>query len=294
MSKVPTLPADRFFSKTAMAMWVGQAHVDRSARRHRHDFTELVLVAAGSGQHVTAQEARPIRIGDVFVVQPWHVHAYRDAEGLTVYNVLYDLAKLDIPERDLHDLPGYRALFDLEPRLRERQGRPTHLRLDQNQLQAVLDETRTIEKELTEQTAGYQFLAKAGLMKLLANLGRLYDRRFDSPSVSLTRLARVLGHIDEHLGQPLRAADLARVAGMSTSTLGRAFHDAFGCGPIDYVIRARLRRAATGLQTTDAPVGEIARDCGFNDPNYFARQFRCEFGVSPRGFRNQHADALAE
>ncbi len=51
----------------------------------------------------------------------------------------------------------------------------------------------------------------------------------------------------------------------------------------------RLTRAAAML--TAAPrrsVIDIALECGFSDPSYFARRFAQRFGTSPRGYRTAH------
>ena len=66
------------------------------------------------------------------------------------------------------------------------------------------------------------------------------------------------------------------------------FHElgqATGRTPLDYVIRTRIARAALRLCRERIPVTEIALDCGFSDPNYFARQFRRVTGQSPRAHR---------
>jgi len=48
----------------------------------------------------------------------------------------------------------------------------------------------------------------------------------------------------------------------------------------------RLREAARRLQADDAPIKAIARQCGYRDPNYFAKAFRRAFGLSPTEFRH--------
>ena len=50
---------------------------------------------------------------------------------------------------------------------------------------------------------------------------------------------------------------------------------------------ARINRAAELLTTTDRSITDIAFDVGFNDSNYFSRQFRKTLGVTPRAFRKQ-------
>jgi AraC-like DNA-binding protein len=55
--------------------------------------------------------------------------------------------------------------------------------------------------------------------------------------------------------------------------------------PHQYVLRARLREAATRLAADASKVLDVALDCGFGDVSNFNRSFRAEFGVAPRVFR---------
>jgi AraC-like DNA-binding protein len=43
----------------------------------------------------------------------------------------------------------------------------------------------------------------------------------------------------------------------------------------------RLRKAKLLLETTNQTVSEIAYQVGFNDPAWFSRVFKEEYGVSP-------------
>jgi transcriptional regulator GlxA family with amidase domain len=49
----------------------------------------------------------------------------------------------------------------------------------------------------------------------------------------------------------------------------------------------RLQAAADLLTGSRLSVTEIALECGFNEPNYFARQFRRHIGVSPSEYRRR-------
>jgi AraC family transcriptional regulator len=91
--------------------------------------------------------------------------------------------------------------------------------------------------------------------------------------------------IDEHADQPIALDDLARDAGLSEFHFLRLFTRALGVTPKQYVIRARLRRAARLLADGDRPITEIALDVGFADLSNFVRTFHRVAGVSPRRFR---------
>lgn len=76
------------------------------------------------------------------------------------------------------------------------------------------------------------------------------------------------------------------MAGLSIFHFLRVFTRAVGITPHQYVMRARLRRAARLLANTDSAVTDIALDCGFNDLANFTRAFRRAAGRAPSAFRN--------
>ena len=65
----------------------------------------------------------------------------------------------------------------------------------------------------------------------------------------------------------------------------RLFARAIGVTPHQYLVRARLRRAARLLAADERPVTEIAYDVGFGDLSNFVRTFRRAAGMSPGAFR---------
>ena len=48
----------------------------------------------------------------------------------------------------------------------------------------------------------------------------------------------------------------------------------------------RLQKGKELVQTTDKTISEIAYDVGFNDPSYFSRAFKEEFGLAPSAISN--------
>jgi AraC-like DNA-binding protein len=86
-------------------------------------------------------------------------------------------------------------------------------------------------------------------------------------------------------GDPHRAAELARRAGLSPRQLRRRFLELFGVGVKEFVTRARIKAAADALRGTSKPIAEIALDCGFYDQSAFTRAFRRRAGVTPERYR---------
>lgn len=85
-----------------------------------------------------------------------------------------------------------------------------------------------------------------------------------------------------------RAIDLdaaAAEAGLSAFHFLRTFGRVLGVTPHQYLVRARLRRAARLLTDEDRPVTDVAYEVGFGDVSNFVRTFGRAAGMSPRAFR---------
>ncbi len=264
------------------------AHAD--CRPHSHAFHELVIILNGSGRHVTEYGDYEIMAGDVFLVRGAMIHGYSGSEHLTLVNILFDPRSLQLPLDYLDDLPGFQALFRVEPRLR-RQARFRHrLQLQADSLGEAAAMVARMEHVLQRKPPGYRLEACACLMQLLVFLSRCYFRTPSSSlgGESLQKFSEALSYIERNYGEPITIARLAKVAGMSPSTLTRTFHRIMGRSPLDHVIRVRIGRARELLQRADLRITEVAFACGFSDSNYFSRQFRKVTGITPRAFR-QHA-----
>ena len=91
--------------------------------------------------------------------------------------------------------------------------------------------------------------------------------------------------IDRDAAEPMSLQDLAAAAGVSKYHFLRLFRRLTGVTPHQYLIAARLRRAATALAASRRPVLEIALDSGFGDLSTFNHRFRATFGATPTQYR---------
>ncbi len=93
--------------------------------------------------------------------------------------------------------------------------------------------------------------------------------------------------IDANAGSEIDLADAAAEAGLSPFHFLRVFTRVVGVTPHQYLVRARLRRAARLLVEADSPVTDVAYESGFADLSNFMRSFRRAAGITPRMFRRQ-------
>lgn len=91
--------------------------------------------------------------------------------------------------------------------------------------------------------------------------------------------------IETHAPEPIDLERMAAEADLSPFHFLRLFSRSLGVTPHQYLLRARLGRAARLLAETDHAITEIALDVGFADLSNFVRTFHRVAGVSPRNFR---------
>jgi AraC family transcriptional regulator len=105
------------------------------------------------------------------------------------------------------------------------------------------------------------------------------------PSLAPWQINRVTSFIDSNLANTIRLRDLAAVTHLSARHFSRAFRSMIGESPYSYVMRRRIERAQEIMLRTDAPLAQIALDCGLADQAHFTRLFRRVVGTSPGAWR---------
>lgn len=92
----------------------------------------------------------------------------------------------------------------------------------------------------------------------------------------------------ENLHVDLTLATMAAQARLSPRTLHRRFREQLGAAPMDWLARARVRRAQALLETTTLGVEAVAAAVGFGSAAAFRERFRRLVGVSPTAWRETY------
>ena len=109
----------------------------------------------------------------------------------------------------------------------------------------------------------------------------------NSPADNLLdpRIQRVTDYITIHPTERFTPRALAEMAGLSKQRFSALFKQQVGKPPMTYVRELKLGIAARKLLVSADSVSEVAYEIGYNDPNYFIREFKCMFGYTPRQYR---------
>ncbi|WP_219419337.1 AraC family transcriptional regulator [Pseudonocardia nigra] len=115
----------------------------------------------------------------------------------------------------------------------------------------------------------------------------LFDQLVPAPVASVElawpaddRARRVADALAADPADDRDTAAMARLAGTSTRTLTRLFHEETGCGPGRWRTRLRVRRALE-LLAAGTPVSTVAHRVGYRTPSAFVAAFRRELGTTP-------------
>jgi AraC family transcriptional regulator len=98
-------------------------------------------------------------------------------------------------------------------------------------------------------------------------------------------LKQVLSFVEENLEEEISLAQIAAVAGISSSHLNTQFRLSIGMPVHQYLIQRRVERAKALMMQDGLSMAEIAQAAGFAHQSHMARHVRRVLGLPPRALR---------
>lgn len=95
-------------------------------------------------------------------------------------------------------------------------------------------------------------------------------------------IQKAIATVEKNISNPdFSVEELSRELAMSRVHLYKKLLSLTGKSPIEFIRVIRLKRAAQLLEKSQLSISEIAYEVGFNNPKYFTKYFKSEFGVLP-------------
>ncbi len=266
--------------------WVGAAvHAEgRENQSHRHDdFLELVFVHTGSALHRIGEVETPVHSGQIFLIPECCEHEYKAPRGMRIYNILFTRDFLRHFSSDLQGLANYQLLFHLGG-AQER----CVLELENRyfpEVVAILDEVIREEKG---DLPGARTAVLANLLRAFLFFFRHAHpcgETRDSAGSHASRISRLLAALEARYSEDWTLERMAAFVRMSTVNFRLEFKRLTGSSPISRLLEIRLKKASHLLLLPEKSIAEVAALAGFRDSNYFARQFRRRYALTPREYR---------
>ena len=232
---------------------------------HDHEFSELVIVAEGSLNHIHARETVRLTAGDFFVIHPGERHGYAELEpGTRVFNLLYRHTEQP-PSLMLANLPLMTALFPQDPQAIHAF---TLGHIPTTAMQHLIELIKSIRKEEKSR----RILRHAICTHLFSTILLYLSRAMRTvPTVPTASIQKEIEFITKNLDRKITLTELCSISGKSVSTLSREFRKAVGKSPGDYIIALRLVKAKELLSRTTLSLGEIAALLGFCSASHLSR-----------------------
>ncbi|WP_212968549.1 helix-turn-helix domain-containing protein [Paenibacillus cineris] len=256
---------------------------------HSHDFSELVVILQGSAVHIIEGREYPVTAGQVFLIHSGVSHGYKNVDGIEYINVMFQPEQL-LQLSELRLLPGFQALFYIEPFYRKEMNFKGMLALNEAQLQEAIKLLDLILTEYELQPQGYRLMIRSYFTALVGLLSRYYQIGSGHEDNKALRIGEAVTYIEEHFLQPITLQAMADKAYLSTRQFQRVFTRNYHTTPMDYVIRKRLDYSCTLLRHPNLSISQVALESGFRDQNYYARQFRKVYNCTPSEYREKLQD----
>jgi AraC-like DNA-binding protein len=164
----------------------------------------------------------------------------------------------------------------------------------------IINAMKLIITEYFSAQPGYELLIKGLIFQVLSLLVRNHSIIKLNKSMvgrrkrTFEQFKIISDYLKTHINDHVTLDDMAEKVHLSRFHFSRMFKSITGVSPLEYLNRLRIDKAASLLRASDTDITGIAMVSGFDDPNYFCRQFRRIKGCTPSAYRQKAADVEKE
>lgn len=87
--------------------------------------------------------------------------------------------------------------------------------------------------------------------------------------------------------QKIKLEQFAQRVAVNSTYLNRYFNQEYGCSFLQYLTSLRIEQAEMLLRDSNAEIGDICYNTGFNSPSAFHKAFKTRYGCSPSEWRRR-------
>ena len=96
---------------------------------------------------------------------------------------------------------------------------------------------------------------------------------------------RILQYIKVNIGEAISRTQIAEALFVSPGYVGAIVKAKTGISCRDFITQEKMKYAKHLLQNTALPVGEVAKNCGYDNFAYFSKVYKDFYGISPSAIR---------
>ncbi|WP_249028631.1 AraC family transcriptional regulator [Tannockella kyphosi] len=157
-----------------------------------------------------------------------------------------------------------------------------------NLAQLLMDFTHSIHENESLDTELYRL---KHIHKIFFDLCKEFEIEDDSSSIEIINkiFETALAYVNKNFCDSINIADVCDHLNITRSYLYKLFMQYMGISPQTYLIQIRLYHASRLLITTNTSIKEIAYASGYIDQLQFSSQFKKNYLVSPKEYRNKYS-----
>ncbi len=109
----------------------------------------------------------------------------------------------------------------------------------------------------------------------------------DNVSEHLLNIKQIVSFINNNINQQLSINELASKCFLSERQFRVVFKNYTGLSPKKYICKQKLKKTALLLRTSSKTINQIALELNYSSPFHLSRDFKNQFGLSPKEYREQ-------
>lgn len=234
---------------------------------HKHDFYEINLILSGNIKILLSDRTEQGTQNRIVLTRPDTPH-YISCNSDTLYSRVYLLFSDEFLAEYVPEWKKLESIFGKNGRI---------ITITEEQKEFCEKIIESIKKEPDK------FRQKISILYLLSYLCEIAEEDDESSSEIPHFVMKALTYIEEHYGEKIIAADLAKQLFVSRTTLMTAFKKYTDTTLNNYLINCRLKNAVRLLKQGKAEY-EVAEICGFNDSCGLIRSFKKHFDMTPKQY----------
>lgn len=255
---------------------------------HYHGYIEIIYIFSGELKVTINNSLLVGTAGDMFVIVPSEVHSLERKKGCKYICIQVDPSFI---------FSGIMSTIELKFHLPF----TNDLNADSHLFKASVIDKTDIPKHIQSIILEYENPSKLHRLAIRTSLSHVslwtlqqWQNLSTAPapvpsnSERLIKLSPVLERLNKDYNQNIKAEDMANEMHMSNSYFSRFFNSAVGMGFTEYLNFIRINEAERLIVSTDMSINEVAAQVGFANPSYFITQFKKQFKISPKKYRQQY------
>jgi AraC-like DNA-binding protein len=244
----------------------------------------LFYVKRGEGRITVDGSLYEATHGDLFLFGSGTEYSLHrsDSGVLELIALSFDL-KFDSSDLCRPIPPSKKNAFDPSAIIEQKEGTILSSPIVQRGRRDMEAELTTIYKEYKNKLLFYEQKISGALLSLI--IGILRREECNAPGIPYGKTERILELIHAHYGEPLDNKKIGQLTGYHENHVNRLLVRHTGMSLHKYLSAYRIERAMELLESTDAPISEIALSTGFVDLTHFSKLFKKVTGYTPSGFR---------